>query len=114
MARAVHRYTSAASVNATLFRSVATRLVGVHIINTAAAPRYVKLYNRSSAPSQADTPLITLSVPTNGQIEFMFGDAGLRFEAGLGYRIVTGLADADNTATAAGEVLMQLIWENAA
>lgn len=113
MARAVHRLTSAATVNATLFRAGATRLVGYNIINTGAAARYVKLYNRSSAPSQADTPVLTISIPAGGQVDAMLGDAGIRFEAGLGYRIVTGLADADNTAVGAGEVLLQLIWENA-
>lgn len=113
MARAVHRYTSAATVNATLFRAGATRLVGYNIINTGAAARYVKLYNRSSAPSNADTPILTIQVPAGADVEELLGDAGIRFEAGLGYRIVAGVADADNTAIGAGEVLMQLIWENA-
>ena len=113
MSRAVHRYVSTATVNATLFRAGGTRLVGYNIINTGAAARYIKLYNRSSAPSQTDTPLLTIQVPANTDVEEMLGDAGLRFDAGLGYRIVAGVADADNTAIGAGEVLMQLIWENA-
>ncbi len=112
MSRTTSRTLSTASDNATLVRSGDTRLIGYNIINTSASPRHVKLYDKATAPNSSDTPFLSLTVPGNSDLQDMIGgDAGLRLNRGLGFRITAGLADNDNTAIGAGEVLCQLVWE---
>ena len=86
-------------------------LYSVVAYNINAAVRYLKLYNKATAPTcGTDTPIATIplaaSAAPGGSIPL--GDAGWQFPLGLGYCIVTGAADSDTTAPAANEQFVTL------
>lgn len=78
------------------------RIVGV---NNAAALRFIKLYDQTTVPVATDIPVLTISLlasqPFNHEIRHYF-------RSGIGIRATTGLADNDNTAPTANDVLVQL------
>lgn len=91
-------------------KASAGQVYGWHITNNAASTRYVKLYDKATAPSSSDTPLLTLAIPA-GQISRLFFDKeGPAFGTGLGIRGVTGVADNDNTAPTANDIVTNLFF----
>jgi hypothetical protein len=44
---------------------------GWYLANNAASPRYVKLYDKASAPSSSDVPKLTIPVPANSAANLM-------------------------------------------
>lgn len=96
---------SAASTNAALVKSAAASLYCVVATNTGASPRYVKLYNKATAPVVGtDVPVLTVPVAAGGFVPVDFGAIGHRFTTGLGVAITGGAADTDTTAVGASEV----------
>lgn len=106
----VHRVLAAGSANATNVKAAPGTVFGWAITNANASARYVKLYNKATAPDSSDTPLATIHVAGSGSREFSF-PIGIPFSAGIGYRIVTGVADNDNTSVTASDVQMTLLWK---
>jgi hypothetical protein len=101
----VHRLLSAAnSANATNVKSVPGKLYKLEGWN-AAVVTYLKLYDKASAPAETDTPKLTIYLPASLKFNLDFGASGLLFPTGIGYRLVTGNADNDNTSVAAAAVL---------
>jgi hypothetical protein len=104
--------TAAASINLTSVRNVAATLSGGYLRNRSAAEKYVKFYNKASAPVVAsDVPVITVGIPAAGFINI--GDLvgwGMRFSIGIAFAITGAYADADATAVAAADVDVNLIY----
>lgn len=99
---------AAASTNATSIKTAHAVVYSFDIFNAAAAPRYVKLYNKASAPTVGtDTPLKTIGVPAGGHVNFASA-LGMSFTTGLALAITTGIADTDATAVAANDVVVDL------
>lgn len=93
----------------------AGQVYGFVITNQNAATRYVKLYNKATAPTVGtDTPVMTLAIPGNangaGMVAAEFV-SGIAFGTGIGYGITTGVADADTGAPAANEVIVNLMYK---
>lgn len=103
------KYLSVASNNSTLVLNRAAILKVVTIVNTTATIYYVKFYNKATAPTcGTDTPVLVFPVPasaTGGPPVSPAMSDGLLFPLGIGFCIVAGIADADNTVAAAGVVL---------
>ncbi len=103
-ANATHRLGSAAaSVNATLVsagRGMALRQVIGY--NAKASGVYLKLYDKATAPTGADTPELSIYLPATTAFSIDFDYA---FNVGLGYRMTTDVADAGTTALVAADVL---------
>lgn len=80
---------------------------GWSITNNNAAARYVKLYNKASAPTTGtDTPYIRLLIPGAGAgagNNFSI-PGGIVFPTGIGIAVTTGVTDADTTAPTANDV----------
>lgn len=95
--------TAAANQDATLIKAAPGAIAGIYATNTNAARRYLKLYDKSTAPTSADTPaaIFTLEPGTTSAFE---PPAGINFVNGIGFRITTGVADADATAATAGDI----------
>lgn len=109
------RTLSAATTNATSVKASAGQLYGFILTNTNAAVRYVKLYNKASAPTVGtDTPVMTLAVPGNaagaGMIAAEF-TSGIAFGTGIAFAITTGVTDADVGAVAANEIIVHLMYK---
>lgn len=95
---------AAASTNATSAKAAAGNLHTVHGYNAAAAVRYLKFYNKASAPTVGtDTPVMTLAIGASQTFRFDFG--GHYFSTGIAYALTTGVADADTGALTAADIL---------
>lgn len=99
---------SAATTNATLVKSSAGNLGFLHVTNTSANVRYLKLYNKTAVPVVGtDTPIFTFVIPANFSGTIGIPDAGLRmFTAGISYAITGAYAASDTTAIGAGEIVI--------
>lgn len=101
---------SAATTNATLVRAGPTQLTAYYMSNQNAAVRYVKLYDKATAPTVGtDVPKWTLGIPPGAAANVVF-TFPLQFSLGLGLSMTTGVADNDNTAVAATEVVANLAF----
>ena len=99
----MHKLIAGASTNATSVKSSAGT-VGMLVVSNIGAPKYLKMYNKASAPVVGtDVPVFTLYLPSNGAIPISVA-LGMRFSTGIAYALVTGIADSDATAIAASEV----------
>jgi hypothetical protein len=98
------RLVSAAnSDNATVVKNTAGKVYLIQGLNAAAATRWLKLYNKATTPASTDVPVKTFALQAS--VPFTFNLGGYAFSNGIGYRIVTGSADNDNTAVTAGDIL---------
>lgn len=94
---------SAATTNATLIKNTAGNLTELTVFNPTAALVYVKLYNKTSAPTVGtDVPVLTIPVPVNGVVNMAFGTNGKRFGTGISYAITAGPLATDVAAVAVG------------
>lgn len=101
----VFTLTSAATTNATSVKGTAGSLFEISADNETAALKYLKLYNKATAPTVGtDVPILTIPIPINGSIQVPFGAIGKRFSTGIAYAITNLQAVADTTAVAAGDV----------
>lgn len=97
---------SAATTNATSVKASAGNLLGMFLSNNSAATKYVKFYNKASAPTVGtDTPVFVLAIPAAGSID-VDGNAWAypRFSTGIAYAITGAATDADTTAVAVNDV----------
>ena len=103
---------SGATTNATSVSTTAnTLLYGYFLSNlNGAAWRYVKFYNKASAPTVGtDTPVLVLALPPNGAANASF-PAGINFSTGLAFAITAGVANSNTDAVAADEVVVNLAY----
>jgi len=107
------RVVSAATTNGTNSKATAGRVYFGIAVNTSAAAKYVKFYNKATAPTVGtDTPVLTLQIPANSSISLSdaVGIYGLFCSAGIGFGITGAAADNDTTAVAAGDVILQFSY----
>jgi len=98
------RVHSAATTNATSVKASAGTIGGIYVTNTNAAVRYLKLYNKASAPTVGtDVPVWTIAIPANSERDIPI-PGGMAFSTGIAFAITTGAADTDATAVAANEI----------
>ena len=95
---------SLASTNAALIVGRQAQLAGIFANNASAATKWVRFYNKATAPVPGtDIPIIVVAIPASSSKEMDLGE-GIQFPLGLGVAI-TGAAPAnDATAVAAGDV----------
>jgi hypothetical protein len=80
-------------------------LTGFMLINQAAAWRYVKFYDKATAPVVGtDVPKMTIPLPPASGIPLSPSD-GIYFSLGIGIAATTAIADADVGAPAANDVV---------
>jgi hypothetical protein len=103
-----YRLNSAATTNATNLKNKAGRICGICITNTSAAVKFVKFYDKATAPTVGtDNPIFTIGVPANSHA-YPYIPCGLFFSLGISFAI-TGLGTvADTTAVAANDVILNL------
>ena len=84
-------------------------LYGYYIANNATSVRYLKVYDKATAATQADTPILTLPIPPTGAANAVWGD-GIPFSAGISVRATTGVADNDTGAPSTNDVIVNLFY----
>jgi hypothetical protein len=98
--------TAANNTNATLGRAGPVCLRQFTGYNAAATVRYIKFYNKVSAPTVGtDTPVLTYAAAPTAAFNVQLPEEGLYFNLGLGFGIVTGSGDSDTTAPSANDVV---------
>lgn len=107
----VYTLNSAATVNAVNVKATAGTIYSLIVSNINAAARYIKLYNKATAPTVGtDVPILTLAIPASGVLSLDMGALGLKFATGIGIGITTVNTDADATAVAASEIKVALMY----
>lgn len=101
---------AAATTNATSVKATAGNLYGIVLTNVTAAAKFVKLYNKATAPTVGtDVPVATFALGvSSGAVTYPLGSQGMRFSAGIALAITGALPVADATAVAAGDVQVHL------
>lgn len=102
-----------ASTNPVLVLTGARKLFGGFVYNAAAAARFLKFYDKATAPVVGtDIPILTIAIPaTSGlSISQICTDYGIPFALGLGIGLTVNLVDADTTALTAGDVQVELLY----
>lgn len=104
-AAAIFKIASAATTNATSVKASAGRVVGWTLCNTTAAFKFVRFYNKASAPVVGtDSPVKIVGIPPNSTlIKAMEGGVG--YSLGIAYSITNLVGDLDATAVAANDVI---------
>lgn len=96
---------SAATTNATSVKASAGNLYAIAASNASASPRFLKLYNKASAPTVGtDVPVLVIPIAANSIVMFEFGRLGQRFSLGIALAITGAIGDTDTTAIGAAEV----------
>ena len=95
-----------------LIKAAQGRIYGWEIHNEhASAKRYVKLYNKATAPTVGtDTPVLTVPVAAGQSLELFVPGGIAAFADGLGIGATTGVADADTGAPGANEVIVNILY----
>lgn len=107
-----YKLISAGSTNATSLKASAGQVGAVICFNINASPRYLKLYNKASAPTVGtDTPVQVYLIPGNtagaGHV-IPLPNQGLEFTVGIAFALTTGITDADTGAVAASEIIVNI------
>lgn len=104
---------SAASTNATSLKGSAGTVGAVTVTNVNAAMRYLKFYNKATAPTVGtDTPVYVIPLPGNtagagATVDF---PCGLSFTTGIAWALTTGATVADTGAVAASEIIVSIAY----
>jgi hypothetical protein len=102
---------SAASTNGTSLKASAGQLFFIQATNINAAVRYLKFYNKASAPTVGtDVPVLTFAIPGNAAGAGFLVEVtnGLAFATGIAFAITTGSSTADTGAVAASDIIVNL------
>jgi hypothetical protein len=83
-----------------LIQTAQTYVTSIEVFNTTGATIYLKIYNKATAATSADTPIKTIPIAAGRERDI---NSGIGWNIALGYsvRCVTGVADADTTSPAA-------------
>ena len=94
-----------ASTNATSVKAAGAKVFRIMGVNASAAVKYLKLYNKASAPAVGtDVPVATLALPV-GAFAHELTVYGLALGTGFAYALTGAAADTDTTALAAADVV---------
>lgn len=97
---------SAATTNSTLIKASACTIFTIDAINTTASVKFLKIYNKATAPTiGTDTPVLTIAIPANSVNFVRSFPGGIRLATGCGYGETGAVADNDTTAVAAGDIV---------
>lgn len=100
---------SLATANATNVKSSAARLYAVYAAATVATTRWLKFFNKASAPTLGtDVPVKTIQIPASGSVNIGRTDFPALFPLGLSFAITANPGDLDATAVAAGDVIVDI------
>lgn len=109
-----YKLVSAATTNATSVKASAGQVYMITASNVNAAARYLKLYNKASAPTVGtDVPVHTFIIPGNtagAGTNIPVPTVGIAFSTGIAFALTTEATDAGTTAVAASEIVVNLAY----
>lgn len=105
---------SAASTNATSVKGSAGKVYSIQATNVNAAVRYLKLYNKATAPVVGtDVPVKTLSLQggATGPCLVLTFPTGLEFSLGIAFALTTEATDAGTTGVSSNEHVINIDYK---
>jgi hypothetical protein len=107
---------AAASNNSTNLKASAGIIHAVQGYGVGSAPAYIKLFDKASAPTcGTDVPVKVIMIPAAATAANGAGAVNniidVQFSTGIGFCVVTGIANNDNTAVAAATFLVEIDWK---
>src|SRR5690348_14274919 len=72
--------------------------------------RYLKIYNKATAATSSDTPVITIPLESGVATPLDFTAYGVAFAAGISVRATIGIADNDAVDPGTNEVVVNLFY----
>ena len=109
-----YKLVSAATTNATSVKASAGTVYMITASNVNAAVRYLKLYNKASAPTVGtDVPVLTFIIPggtTGAGTNIPIPNAGINFSTGIAFALTTEITDVGSTGVAVSEIGVNLAY----
>lgn len=105
------RRIATADTNLAVVKASAGRVYGYVISNPSAAVKFVRLYNKATAPViAADSALIqrTIMIPAGGIAAYYVGMGIGGFTSGIGIAATGAIGDTDATALTAGDLIIHI------
>lgn len=106
---------SAATTNATSVKASAGTIGFITASNVNAAARYLKFYNKASAPTVGtDVPVLTFIIPGNtagAGTNIPLPTAGVAFTTGIAFALTVEATDAGSTGVAVSEIVINYGWK---
>lgn len=94
-----------------LIKAAVGQIYTLQATNLAAAPRFLKLYNKATTPVVGtDIPVMTFAIPAGQTMLWTAADIGHPLSSGIGIAATTGVADADATLAGANEVVVNALY----
>ena len=111
-ALAVHKFISAATTNNTFIKKGGGSVYGFTFYNQGGSPIWVRLFDKASAPVNADISIMSFAIPAaaNGGSVTVSLPVGISFKSGIGFNVTTGGNDGNTGATVANEVFGSIFW----
>ena len=81
----------------------------VHIGTSSTDVRFLKLYDKATAPSASDIPILTFAIYAGQQMDLV-PSTGIQFKNGIAYRMTLNYADNDNNAIGANELYISVAY----
>lgn len=111
MASKKYRLNSGATTNLKQVQGYGANLRGIIIVNTNAAARFVKFYDKVDSITVGTTvPDLTVQCPASSMTQ-LFPTDSVNFQNALWFATTTLAADSDATAVGAGDLLISLLYE---
>jgi hypothetical protein len=106
-----HKRISLATNNATNLKTIAGVIGGIIAINLTSAVKYLKIYDKATAPTVGtDVPVMTIPIPASTDGAGFVWNVPIELGNGVSYAITGAAADNDNTAVAAGDVIVNIAY----
>lgn len=108
-----YKHISDATTNEKLVKAGQTILHKLTAVNAASATRYLKIYDKSSAPDvDTDVPLLVFPLVNKAEdTQENLLSSAIMFYNGLGFTITTGLDDDDDGSVVAGDIIVGIIYQ---
>lgn len=104
-----YQLVAAASTNATNVKATAGVVGYIVANNVNAAVRYLKLYNKATAPTiGTDTPVMTIALPAGTVTVVPVPVGGIVFNTGIGFGTTTEATVAGTTGISASETVVNI------
>lgn len=98
-------------VTGQVIKAGSAKLCGYFVSNlNDSSKRYIKFYNKATAPTNSDTPVITIPLQPKVSANVSFSD-NIVLDTGLSVRATGALADNDNTAPTANDVVVNVFYK---
>ena len=101
---------SAATTNLKFLKKVRGSFYGISLSNSATTPAFIRVFDKASAPVDADTPIATFCIQAKSQSNF-FLPIPIKIELGLGLNITGAPVIGDATAIVANQVVGSMFYK---